>query len=105
MSVPRPPAAFETETVNSYLRGLWWSVSLMATVGFLDEPPRTAAGAVLSVVLMLGGFVLLASLSAALASLFVREDEEPAELRNEVVVREALGRAAQEIRNDRSGPG
>lgn len=74
-------AAIESDTVGSYGRGLWWAVSLMTTVGFVGPPPRTTAGAVVSVVLMLTGFLLLSLLSAALASLFVREDVEPAEER------------------------
>lgn len=78
-------AAAETETVSSFWRGLWWSVSLITTVGFIGEPPRTAVGAVLSVVLMLGGFLLLAFVSAALASLFVRDDELPVQLQGDAV--------------------
>lgn len=74
-------AAFETETVGSYGRGLWWAVSLMTTVGFIGAPPRTTAGAVISVILMLIGFLLLSLLSAALASMFVREDVAPVEER------------------------
>jgi voltage-gated potassium channel Kch len=74
-------AAFETETVGSYGRGLWWAVSLMTTVGFIGAPPRTTAGAVVSVILMLIGFLLLSLLSAALASMFVREDVAPVEER------------------------
>lgn len=74
-------AAIESDTVGSYGRGLWWAISLMTTVGFVGPPPRTTAGAVVSVVLMLTGFLLLSLLSAALASLFVREDVEPAEER------------------------
>lgn len=74
-------AAIETETVGSYGRGLWWAVSLMTTVGFIGAPPRTTAGAVVSVILMLIGFLLLSLLSAALASLFVREDVAPVEER------------------------
>jgi len=78
-------AAAETETVSSFWRGLWWSVSRITTVGFIGEPPRTAVGAVLSVVLMLGGFLLLAFVSAALASLFVRDDELPVQLQGDAV--------------------
>lgn len=51
----------------------------MTTVGFLGDPPRTVAGAALSVLLMLSGFFLLALVSAGLASLFVREDERAVE--------------------------
>lgn len=72
-------AAFESDTVGSYWRGLWWSVSLMTTVGFIGAPPRSPQGVIASVVLMLSGFLLLSLISAALASRFVREDEEPIE--------------------------
>jgi len=70
-------AAFETQTVGSYWSGLWWAVSLLTTVGFVGATPQTVMGAVVSVVLMLTGFVLLSLISAALASLFVRDDEVP----------------------------
>lgn len=76
-------AAFETDTVTSFWRGLWWSISLVTTVGFIGQPPTTEAGAALSVVLMVIGFVLLATVSASLASLFVRDDERPREVREE----------------------
>jgi voltage-gated potassium channel len=82
-------ASWETGTVGSFWRGLWWTLSLMTTVGFLGDPPETGAGAALSVVLMLFGLVLLASVSAALASLFVKNDAQPFEVRE--------GRADQEI--------
>ncbi len=78
-------AAFETDTVTSFWRGLWWSISLVTTVGFIGPPPTTDAGAALSVVLMVIGFVLLATVSAALASLFVRDDERPREVREESI--------------------
>jgi voltage-gated potassium channel len=83
-------AAAETDTVESFWRGLWWSISLVTTVGFLGSPPKTAAGAVLSVVLMVLGFVLLAMVSAALASLFVRQDEQPREAAEREVDRAVL---------------
>lgn len=83
-------AAIETDTVSSFWQGLWWSISLITTVGFVGAPPRTAAGAVVSVVLMLGGFLLLAMVSAALASLFVRHDEEPQEQAEREVDRAVL---------------
>lgn len=93
-------AAIETETVGSYPRGLWWAVSLMTTVGFIGPPPRTTAGAVVSVVLMLIGFLLLSLLSAALASLFVREDVAPVEERElaaEVDIAERLDHIAARL--------
>jgi hypothetical protein len=83
-------AAFETDTVPSFASGLWWAVSLLTTVGFIGAPPRSTVGIVTSVVLMLTGFVMLALVSAAIASLFVREDERPAQERDEVAEAESL---------------
>lgn len=83
-------AAIETETVTSYWQGLWWSISLITTVGFIGQPPTTVAGAALSVMLMLVGFLLLAMLGASMAALFVKQDEQPRELvlesREEVIL-------------------
>lgn len=83
-------AAIETNTVTSYWSGLWWSVSLMTTVGFIGEPPETVAGAVLSAVLMVVGFLLLAMVSASLAALFVREEEEPRDTREQAAIRRII---------------
>ena len=107
-------AALETDSVGSFGQGLWWAVSLMATVGFVGSPPTSAAGAVVSVVLMLTGFLLLAFVSAALASLFVKDDSAPFEarerstdqeiLRNLVLLQERLT-ALESRLDDRSSNG
>lgn len=76
-------AAFETDTVSSYWRGLFWAISLITTVGFVGEPPRTDQGTILAVALMVVGFVLLSMVSAYLAAMFVREDEGPHEAAEE----------------------
>jgi voltage-gated potassium channel len=76
-------AAFETDTVPSYWRGLFWAISLITTVGFVGDPPRTDQGTVLAVALMVVGFLLLSMVSAYLAAMFVREDEEPHEAAEE----------------------
>jgi len=85
-------AAFESRTVGSYWEGLWWALGLMTTVGFVEGSPETVGGAVTSSVLMVAGFLLLSLISAALASLFVREDEEPVEEREEAVEKQILER-------------
>jgi cytochrome bd-type quinol oxidase subunit 1 len=72
-------AAIETRTVSSFGRGLWWATSLITTVGFVGEPPETPAGVVLSAILMIVGFLLLAMVSASLAAVFVRQEEVPFE--------------------------
>jgi hypothetical protein len=72
-------AAFESDTVESFWSGVWWALSLATTVGFVGPEPVTTAGRVLSACMMLAGFALLAMTTAAVASLFVREDEKPEE--------------------------
>ncbi len=83
-------AALETDTVESYWEGTWWALSLMTTVGFVGGIPHTVAGKLASAVLMVFGFVLLAMTTAAIASLFVREDEEPEEQLERTFEREVL---------------
>lgn len=72
-------AALESDTVESFWEGAWWALSLMTTVGFVGHEPSTVAGRLLSSLLMVMGFALLALTTAAIASLFVREDEAPEE--------------------------
>jgi len=94
-------AAIETRTVSSFGRGLWWATSLITTVGFIGEPPETTAGALLSAVLMVIGFLVLAMISASLAALFVREEELPLleqESSGDRQVLDALDRLEQRLR-------
>lgn len=83
-------AAVESRTVSTYAHGIWRAVSLVTTVGFIGDPPETTLGAVLSAVLMVFGFLLLATVSASLAALFVREEELPREAREESAARVLL---------------
>jgi voltage-gated potassium channel len=69
-------AALETDTVESYWEGVWWALALMTTVGFANGAPHSLLGKMLAGAVMVFGFVLLALTTAAIASLFVREDEE-----------------------------
>ena len=68
-------AALESDTVHSFWEGIWWALSLMTTVGFTGGAPSSVAGRVLASILMLMGFALLALTTAAVASIFVRDDE------------------------------
>lgn len=83
-------AALETHTVGSFGDGVWWALSLVTTVGFVGQTPVTIGGRVLAGALMLFGFALLSLTTAALASLFVREDETPAEQRDAAFESHAL---------------
>lgn len=70
-------AALESNVVSSYGEGVWWALSLMTTVGFVGEAPETTGGRVVSALLMLAGFAMMALTTAAIASILVREEEEP----------------------------
>ena len=70
-------AAFATDNAETYWDGIWWSISLMTTVGWSGSPPTTFVGHLIATITMVTGFLLLAFISAAIASVLVREDEEP----------------------------
>lgn len=83
-------AAIETQTVGDFGDGVLWALSLMTTVGFVGGLPHTVAGKLIAGALMLCGFGLLALTTAAVSSLFVREDEAPEEQREQVFEAEVL---------------
>ncbi len=66
------------------------ALSLLTTVGFVDVPPRSVSGQLVAAALMSLGFLLLSLVSAALASLFVRDDEQPSETEQHVVGQQVL---------------
>lgn len=72
-------AAFESRQVSNFWEGLWWALSLMSTVGFVGEAPESLVGRLLSSVLMISGFALMALVTASISSLFVREEQLPDE--------------------------
>ncbi len=72
-------AAFSTDTTESFWDGVWWSISLMTTVGWSGQVPHTLIGHLIATVTMITGFMLLAFTTAVVASLLVREDEGPLE--------------------------
>jgi voltage-gated potassium channel len=83
--------------VESFWEGVWWAILLAATVGFVDTP-TTVGGKLLSATMSVVGFALLAITTAAVASFFVREDEEPQERRTQAFEDEVLA----ELKNLRS---
>lgn len=83
-------AAFESRQVSNYWEGLWWALSLMSTVGFIGEAPESVLGRLVSSVLMVSGFALMALVTAAIASLFVREEQEPDQQAEELFDARAL---------------
>jgi voltage-gated potassium channel len=61
-----------TTLPNGIGEGIYWAVVTVATVGYGDIVPTTPAGRMVAVVLILGGVGLLATLTATIASYFVR---------------------------------
>lgn len=55
---------------------LWWAISTVTTVGYGDKFPITTTGKCLAAVVMLVGISLLGVITAAIASWFVKSDEE-----------------------------
>lgn len=72
--------AFESRQVSSLGEGLWWALALVSGGGFVSESPESISGRVLASILLVAGFGLMALVTAALASLFVHEEQGPEEL-------------------------
>jgi voltage-gated potassium channel len=68
-------AAESGAQVNSLGDALWWAIATVTTVGYGDVVPKSAEGRIAGVVLMLVGITVFGWLTAALASLFVENDE------------------------------
>lgn len=85
-------AALESDTVPSFWGGLWWAISLMTNLGYVYGRPHTTTATVISVVLMITGFLLMSLLSATLAAVFIRTDAAPAQELTTDLEREILAR-------------
>ena len=61
---------------GTFLESLWWSFTTLVTGGFADiHNPMTFGGKILTVMLVVGGMVLVGVFTATLTSVLVREDE------------------------------
>ena len=83
-------AAFESRQVSNYAEGVWWALSLLTGSGFVGEVPTSPEGRTVAAVLMVSGFSLIALVTAAISSLFVREEQEPHDEADEVFETRAL---------------
>jgi len=84
-------ATFDTRDFSSVWDGIWWSVVTVTTVGYGDLYPRTVAGRLIGIVVMLIGIGFLSVLTATVASHFVKTDTGSAD------VRDALDRIEAEL--------
>jgi len=66
-----PPDA----NISDFGEAIWWAVTTMTTVGYVDHYPVTAAGRLVALGLMVGGIALLGTVTATLASWIVEAVE------------------------------
>ena len=64
-------------TINSYQDALWWGVTTITTVGYVDKFPVTPAGRGVAIFLMFTGITLFGLLTATVAAFFVDDEKEP----------------------------
>ena len=53
--------------------GVWWSIVTLCTVGYGDLVPHTTAGRIISIILMLTGYIVLSLITAKIASILVEK--------------------------------
>lgn len=61
---------------TSFWNGVWWAVVTVTTVGYGDVYPRSVAGRLVAMLLMLVGIGFISVLTATVASLFVKVDRQ-----------------------------
>jgi voltage-gated potassium channel len=59
--------------IHDYPDALWWAIVTVTTVGYGDRFPVTEGGRVVAVILMLVGIGLIGTLTATVASVFIKE--------------------------------
>lgn len=95
---------FLEPTVDSYIDGLWLAFTTGATVGYGDFVPTTLASRLFAVLMVLLGFAILSVATAAIAALFIGQDEQTLEreLHRDIrSLREELAALRAELREQR----
>ncbi len=64
--------------IHDYPDALWWAIVTVTTVGYGDRFPTTEGGRIVAVVLMLVGIGLIGTLTATVASVFIKEHTDAA---------------------------
>lgn len=62
------PEQFPPDIAKGMATGFWWAAVTMATVGYGDKTPKTALGRMVAMMWMLASMVILASVTATIAS-------------------------------------
>jgi voltage-gated potassium channel len=91
-------ATFDSKDFPHFWDGVWWSTVTVTTVGYGDYVPRSVAGRLIGMVVMLVGIGFLSVLTATVASHFVKVDKTSES--NEII--EALARIEAELTDVKS---
>jgi len=67
---------FASGEFDSLWDGIWWAVVTITTVGYGDIYPKTPAGQIVGIIVMIVGIAVASVLTAAIASRFVRDERE-----------------------------
>ena len=81
--------------MSNFAEGVWWALSLLTGGGFVGGEPTSLEGRLVAAVLMMSGFALIALVTAAISSLFVREEQVPDEEAEERFETRALALLAE----------
>ena len=66
----------QVQTGKNFGSSLWWSFTTLVTGGFADiHNPTSVGGKILTVMLVIGGMVLVGVFTATLTSVLVRDDD------------------------------
>jgi voltage-gated potassium channel len=66
---------------------IWWSVSTITTVGYVDKVPVTTEGRLLAMALMIAGVGMFGGLSGLTAALFLGQNERKSPETHEILAR------------------
>lgn len=70
--------------VHSLQDGIWWAIVTVTTVGYGDIVPHTLTGRIIAGIVMIVGIGFFAILTAAVSATFVKQDERPDLLQQQV---------------------
>ena len=69
-------AAFNANEFESVWDGVWWAIVTVTTVGYGDLYPSDVEGRLIGIAVMLAGIGFISVLTATMASLFIKTDNE-----------------------------